>query len=60
MIEKCPINKCRINSIDCPCPEYSKEFLCDFPFKNCGAEIEAIKQWGHRYPRIRFVKVRRN
>ena len=39
----------------CPCPEYSKECLCDFPHKNCGKEIQVIKLWGHRLPLIKYL-----
>jgi hypothetical protein len=46
----CPINKkeCEI------CAEYSKEGLCDFPYRNCNKEIKAIRLWGHRMPTIKY------
>ena len=25
--------ECPINKTECPCPEYSKEGLCDYPYK---------------------------
>lgn len=30
------------------CPEYSKEGLCDYPYKNTPAEIKHIELYGHR------------
>jgi len=45
---------CPIKNKFCPCPEYSKELLCDFPFKNSEAEIKCIKLFGHRYPQIKY------
>lgn len=34
----CPIDK---NQNECPCPEYSKEGLCDYPYRNSyGAILE--------------------
>lgn len=38
----------------CPCAEYSKECLCDYPHKNCDKEIRAIQLWGHRIPMIKY------
>ena len=42
----CPINKV------CPCPEYSKEFLCDYPYRNSDVEVRAVQLWGYRLPQV--------
>lgn len=39
---------CPIKEIYCPCPEYSKEGLCDYPYMNTHTEIMAIRLWGQR------------
>lgn len=39
--------RCRVGKL-CPCAEYAKEMLCDYPFKNVDREIRAIALWGHR------------
>ena len=43
-------DNCPFDNGECPCAEYAKEMLCDFPHRNAEAEIKAIKLWGHRLP----------
>jgi hypothetical protein len=47
-MDRCPINR------SCPCSEYSKQCLCDFPYRNSDKEVMAIELWGHRLPDIKY------
>jgi len=40
---------CPINKDECPCPEYSKEGFCDYPYKSVTAsgEIKTIREMVH-------------
>jgi hypothetical protein len=49
------MNKCPIGNHKCiVCLEYSKECLCDFPYRNCDKEIKSIQLWGHRMPLVKY------
>ena len=41
-------NRCPFDKGGCPCREYAKEMVCDYPYKNTDLEIMAIRLWGHR------------
>ena len=45
-------NHCLLDNGGCPCAEYAKEMLCDYPHRNSESEIKAIKLWGHRLPYV--------
>lgn len=40
--------ECPNGGVECPCAEYSKDMVCDSPFRNTELEIKAIRLWGHR------------
>jgi len=45
---------CPVMEKNCPCPEFSKEGLCDYPYKNDKREISFTVLWGQRLP---FIKL---
>ena len=46
--------ECQIKNLQCPCPEYSKEALCDYPYKE-GMTLSEIKQVTRSYELTRVV-----